>query len=253
MIFDNINGRNMKMNNFIFGLKRAVVKDLKDSDSLNKVTLNLIDEDLEIKNVPVMASFAGKDYGSVCIPSVGDEVLVGFLGGEISRPVILGSLYNESNKPPIVINDKNEIIMGLLPGKFKVEYNRNSDKPKITITTKKEHKINIDDDAEFVSIESKDGKTSFKVDFKNGSIDLTAEKKISFSAGKDTMILEDSKGLTIKSSSGALQVDVNKFQIKSKSNADITANAQVKVKGNSGANIESSGQTVVKGTMVKIN
>ena len=67
------------------------------------------------------------------------------------------------------------------------------------------------------------------------------------------MSLEDGKGLTVKSNGGGFTADVNKAQIKAKSNAEITANSQVNIKGNAGANVESTGQTVVKGAMVKIN
>ncbi len=258
MVFDSMKSKNKQGNQYlasktIIGLKRAVVKDLKDKDKLNRVTLNFIDDNLEVKNVPVVTNFAGKDYGIVCIPSVGDEVLVGFLGGEISKPIILGSLYNSTCKPPVAINDKNEIIMAAFPAGLKVEFNNKKDKQKVMITTKKGHKINVDDDKEAVSIENKDGKTSFKIDFKKGNIEIKASKKISFSAGQDTMSLEDGKGLTVKSNGGGFTADVNKAQIKAKSNAEITANSQVNIKGNAGANVESTGQTVVKGAMVKIN
>lgn len=44
--------------------------------------------------VRVAASQAGANWGSVLIPRVGQEVLVGFLAGDIDRPVILGATYN---------------------------------------------------------------------------------------------------------------------------------------------------------------
>jgi type VI secretion system secreted protein VgrG len=41
-----------------------------------------------------LAPIAGANWGSVALPRIGQEVLVTFLGGDIDRPVITGSLYN---------------------------------------------------------------------------------------------------------------------------------------------------------------
>ena len=48
------------------------------------------------RNVQV---WAGKGYGSVIVPEVGDEVLVAFEQGDIHRPFVLGGLYNGMDKP----------------------------------------------------------------------------------------------------------------------------------------------------------
>jgi type VI secretion system secreted protein VgrG len=42
----------------------------------------------------VSQPWAGTNWGTQFVPRVGTEVLVGFLGGDVDRPVILGSLYN---------------------------------------------------------------------------------------------------------------------------------------------------------------
>ncbi len=43
---------------------------------------------------------AGKQWGSVFIPRVGHEVIVGFLEGDPDRPIIVGSVYNADTMPP---------------------------------------------------------------------------------------------------------------------------------------------------------
>jgi len=45
--------------------------------------------------------WAGFVRGSVFIPRVGDEVLVHFLEGDPDQPIVIGSVYNEANKPHI--------------------------------------------------------------------------------------------------------------------------------------------------------
>lgn len=50
--------------------------------------------------VRVAQASAGKEWGGVQIPRIGHEVVVNFLEGNPDRPLITGSVYNSSNKPP---------------------------------------------------------------------------------------------------------------------------------------------------------
>jgi len=50
--------------------------------------------------VRVLTPWAGQSYGHISLPRTGQEVLIGFLEGDIDRPVVLGSLYNGSHPTP---------------------------------------------------------------------------------------------------------------------------------------------------------
>jgi type VI secretion system secreted protein VgrG len=50
--------------------------------------------------VRVMMPMAGKYFGHVCLPRVGQEVVVQFLDGNIDRPIVVGVVYNRDNMPP---------------------------------------------------------------------------------------------------------------------------------------------------------
>lgn len=50
--------------------------------------------------VRVAQTWAGKNWGSVAIPRVGQEVVVDFLEGNPDRPLIIGSVYNADQMPP---------------------------------------------------------------------------------------------------------------------------------------------------------
>jgi len=43
---------------------------------------------------------AGKGFGAVDIPRIDEEVIVTFLEGDVDRPIVIGRVYNDDNKPP---------------------------------------------------------------------------------------------------------------------------------------------------------
>lgn len=50
--------------------------------------------------VRVASSWAGKAWGAISIPRVGQEVVVSFIEGDPNYPLIVGSVYNGVNTPP---------------------------------------------------------------------------------------------------------------------------------------------------------
>ena len=51
--------------------------------------------------IRVVQPWAGKQWGTLFIPRVGDEVLIDFLHGDLRRPIVVGSLYNGEDRPPV--------------------------------------------------------------------------------------------------------------------------------------------------------
>ncbi len=49
--------------------------------------------------VRVAEAIAGANWGGNFVPRLGQEVLVGFLGGDIDRPVVMGAVYNGAGQP----------------------------------------------------------------------------------------------------------------------------------------------------------
>lgn len=50
--------------------------------------------------VRVATPWAGKNWGMIHIPRIGQEVLIDFLEGDPDRPIIVGSVYNADQMPP---------------------------------------------------------------------------------------------------------------------------------------------------------
>ncbi|WP_437719052.1 type VI secretion system tip protein TssI/VgrG [Sorangium sp. So ce448] len=50
--------------------------------------------------IRVSQGWAGTGFGMIAIPRIGQEVLVGFLGGDPDQPVIVGRVFNNNNRVP---------------------------------------------------------------------------------------------------------------------------------------------------------
>jgi len=53
--------------------------------------------------VRVSQSWAGKEWGSIHIPRIGQEVIIEFLEGDPDRPIITGRVYNGDQVPPYAL------------------------------------------------------------------------------------------------------------------------------------------------------
>lgn len=56
--------------------------------------------------VRVAQSWAGKGWGTMFLPRVGQEVVVTFLGGDPDRPLVTGSVYNADQTTPYALPDE---------------------------------------------------------------------------------------------------------------------------------------------------
>jgi type VI secretion system secreted protein VgrG len=62
--------------------------------------------------VRVATPWASNAFGMISLPRVGDEVVVTFLEGNPDRPLITGSVYNGTNKPPYTL-PANKTVSGI--------------------------------------------------------------------------------------------------------------------------------------------
>src|SRR5947208_4836977 len=53
--------------------------------------------------VRVATSWAGKNWGFIQIPRIGQEVIVDFLEGDPDRPIVTGRVYNADQTPPYTL------------------------------------------------------------------------------------------------------------------------------------------------------
>jgi type VI secretion system secreted protein VgrG len=88
--------------------------------------------------IRVSQPWAGKGWGSVSIPRIGQEVIVDFLEGDPDQPIITGRVYNGENMPPYPL-PAGGVVSGLKTSTHKgkgyneMSMNDTSGKEKITI------------------------------------------------------------------------------------------------------------------------
>ncbi len=87
----------------VYGVMVALVTGLEDPQKLGRVTIKLptLSGEYESDWARVVHPGASKDSGMVFLPNVGDEVLVAFEDGDVSRPYVLGGLWSTPNPPPL--------------------------------------------------------------------------------------------------------------------------------------------------------
>jgi len=88
---------------WLSGAHIAKVVSVQDPQSQSRVQVQLLSADPE-GEAPIWARvavpFAGDNYGAFLIPDVGCEVIVQFLAGDTTNPIVIGTLWNGATGIP---------------------------------------------------------------------------------------------------------------------------------------------------------
>ena len=129
----------------------------------------------------IVTPHSGGDKGFHFIPEIGEEVLVGFEGGNAERPYVMGSLYHGGQRPDSWKTNQNDVKAIRTRSGHTLEFNDSDGAESITLTDKKGNLIIIDTAGESITINAlKD------ININAGeNITITAGKNISMSAGEN--------------------------------------------------------------------
>jgi type VI secretion system secreted protein VgrG len=102
----------------------------------------------------VASSWAGKQWGMINIPRIGQEVIVGFLEGDPDSPIVLGSVYNPNTMPPYTLPDnktqsgiKTRSSTGGSPDNFnEIRFEDKKGGEMLTIHAEKDEDIHVEHD-----------------------------------------------------------------------------------------------------------
>ncbi|MGC2776853.1 MAG: phage baseplate assembly protein V [Bradyrhizobium sp.] len=157
----------------ISGLHLGTIADSSDEDpdGESRIQVN-VSSVLTEPPKPLWARIASPDAGDkrgICFrPEPGDEVLVGFLGGDPRHPIVLGRLWGSKNKLPDGFTDAKQ--KGIIGRKDTRVVLSEADKPSITISTPGGRTVILDDDGESITLSDKNN-NKFKLDAKGITID----------------------------------------------------------------------------------
>ena len=225
----------------VHGLMTGVVMQIhEDPEKLNRVKVNIPLMENEKQDVwaRLGGAYASKGNGLLFFPEVGDEVVLGFFGGDPSCPVILGSLYSGMRNTPKALEQKNNVKMILTREKLSVEFNE--EKKSVTISTPGNRTFVLDDDAKKILVSDDAGN---KLEMSNSGIKIESNKDIAFKT-KGKFNVTARGGINLTSDNDLKGEGLN---VEWKAKIGLTA------KGTAKAELSASGQTVVKGAMVQIN
>lgn len=242
------------------GIAIAMITDIKDPKNLNRVKCEYLTADNKSSGgaaggttkktggtgwIFCVTPFGGKEYGSFFHPNVGDIVVIAYENGDIHRPFVIGCLWVGESKAPLTVQDgKNEEYKFITPNKGYVDIVDTKDKQKITIATSKGRQLVFDDDKQEISIT--DGKSGIKISEKNGTTEITCDKKLTIKVGQGATI-------EIDGTSGAISIKGNKEVKIEAAQVAVKASGTGEVSANGSLEIKSSGMLTVKGSMTKIN
>jgi len=158
----------------------ATVQDVFPADPANyECTVVLRDSQLVLKNVPLAVS----RKGLAAVPDVGDLVLVQFVGGDLNRPVIIGSLYNDEDRPPE--NKERQLVLHLPidadpDSALRLELNEASPMS-LKLNIKGAVKLILQDDDPVVSLDV-GGNAKLSID-RSGAVKLESQGNLGIKAG----------------------------------------------------------------------
>ncbi len=231
------------------GVYVGVVTNNEDEEGLGRVKVRFPWRDAEDESnwARIAVPMAGKEMGSYFLPEVDDEVLVGFGGGDIHDPYVLGSLWNGKAKPP--------------------ETNKDGKNPRRTITSRAGHTITFDDgkDATGIEITTEGGHHIFlsdkdkAVEIKDGEGNTVTmdSKGISLDSSKDVSV--SGKNITLKSQ-GNVKINGKSVAVDGKTGTTISgakiginSKGMLELKGNGPAKLQSTAIVQIKGSLIQLN
>lgn len=230
------------------GIALAEVTAIKDPKNLGRVKCKYLTADKDLGEtgwIFCLTPFGGKNYGCFMHPGIGDIVALAYEDGDVHRPFVIGSLWAKKNTAPVSIsNGKNETFKLITPNKSFVEFSDVQKKERVTVSTPKGHKLELDDEKDVISVT--DGKNKLEISGKSGAVEIICEKKLTIKVGSGVTI-------TCDGNSGAVEIKTNsKIELKS-AKIGVKASGDASLEGSGSVAVKSSGMATIKGSMTKIN
>lgn len=196
--------------------------------------------------IRVATPIAGKQWGWVSLPRIGQEVVVSFLEGNPDRPLITGSVYNANQMPPYTL-PANQTQSGLKTRSSKEGVADNFNELRFE-DKKGSEEVYFHAEKDFNCVIENNETRKIGLDKKdkgNQTTDIQNDRTTTLKMGNDALTVEKGNSST-KVSLGDYKLDVDAGK------ATITAMTSIELKvGSNTIKIDQTGITI-KGLMVKV-
>lgn len=220
--------RKDSLDNLQFGLHYGVVVQNKDPDNLDRIKVKLPwldngDTD-QTHWAQLVTPMEGKKFGWYTLPDIDDVVVVMFVAGDFSQPVILGGVWSTKDTSPEPNEDGKNNFRGY--------------------RSRSGHRLILDDSSKtkvvFADKTTKNmlGVGNFAKDGAGPNICAVYKPPMSGDAGVSISSMEGTMEITCKD--GALKVEAQNIKINAKTTIDIKAGGDLELKGSSGATLTSA-------------
>ncbi|NME70271.1 phage baseplate assembly protein V [Flammeovirga aprica] len=229
----------------ITGLQHGIVKKVQSSDDQHATDQYLVQVELPLLMQTDMSNdveplvwarlasfYAGEAHGTLWLPELEDEVVVGFLGGHPDNPIILGSIFKNSDEHPHVGTEGYK-----------------------SIVTKSNLQLAFDDENELIHLHSESAHVT--LDEANGILHLKV-------TDGDTVltecILDKENNININSPDGEVNINADKISLTAASEMKLESASSLSIDGQevtvaAAAKLGAEAGTMLelKGTQVFIN
>ncbi len=201
--------------------------------------------------VPVLSPYAGKGYGCYALPEIGSVVILAFLMGVRDCPIVLGSIWNKKAElPKDVADGQNSKKMFRTKGGTELLITEAEGKEKLTISTPGGLEISMEDEFQKLTLADKDKKNLVELNAKDGTVTVSAEKKLILKAGGSEVFSTDKSKASLKN--GTLELEANQ-SLKLTGQSSKWEGGTIEMKASGSLKLESSGIAQMKGSMLKLN
>ncbi len=215
------------------GVAPAIVTNVKDDEEGGRVKVKFPwwDESLESSWCRTVHAGAAKGRGLVVLPEVGDEVLVAFVGGDFTQPVVLGGMFNRKDRPDPAWSEHTKSGAGAVTWRgwtsrtgMKVAFVEQNGNETLEVSTNRgAQRVTLLQTAKGIQIVSE------------GPVEVTAKKNVK---------VEAQQNVDVKSLTGSIKVGGT--------SVEVSAQAELKLKGAT-VSVDATGPLTLKGAIVKIN
>ncbi len=184
-----------------YGVTAGIVMDNQDPDKLGRIKVRLpgrSDDEIGLW-ARITTLMAGAERGSFFLPEVDDEVLMIFEQGDITRPYVLGALWNGQDKPPDTNAD----------GENNLRF----------IKSRSGHLIRFDDT---------DGAEKIEI------IDKSSENHITFDTANNTITINSAQDINLEASQGTIKLNAQNIELSSSAETKIQAQGGATLDGSPG-------------------